>query len=312
MKEKNCLIRFFKYFNFIFAIKFVELIQNSDVKVHMHHNRITKTNIQSCGASTCSYILLTGIYEDQSFAYLHHDPNVYEGAQALSTLDSVLESIVTKLKADLIDRSSNKTFNGLNSVHLILAGGEQKDDDILRRAFSLMANPDADAQIRAKATFPNENVKILYDKLINNVTILKAITYVMSDEEEEQASSKIFFLSNSKDFEYISMFVEMKHQDEIIDPSSLSVYYDCVIDRGYLAIEWGSCKYFTHLAYMLFGLRTINKSQLTWNIVYDQIETIRTAIGGQSSNSALLDKALQHIPDDPIFDAVYTDLNLTS
>ncbi len=91
----------------------------------------------------------------------------------------------------------------------------------------------------------------------------------MSDPEEA-AKSKIFI-----------KFKETVDPGEVINPPSLALYYHCVIDRGYIAIEWGKCSNLTHLAYMLFGLRAKEKFKLIWDIVYDQIEQIKKAIGDQ-------------------------------
>ncbi|CAF3647089.1 unnamed protein product [Rotaria socialis] len=99
---------------------------------------------------------------------------------------------------------------------------------------------------------------------------------------------------------------------EVLNPPSLAVYYDCFIDRGYIAIEWGKRSNLTHVAYMLFGLRAKEKLESTWKISYDQIEKIKNEIGDQSSDQTLLEKALAYIPDDPVFNTVYTDSDLPS
>ncbi|CAM2704765.1 unnamed protein product, partial [Rotaria socialis] len=67
---------------------------------------------------------------------------------------------------DFIDLSSNEALADLNTIHLILGGGEQKTYDILRHAYSLMINPDINAQNQAKAFFYDTSVNMLYDKLI--------------------------------------------------------------------------------------------------------------------------------------------------
>ncbi|CAF4701765.1 unnamed protein product, partial [Rotaria socialis] len=50
-----------------------------------------------------------------------------------------------------------------------------------------MINPDINAQNRAKAFFHDTSVNMLYDKLVKNVMILKSVSYVMSNPEEEAA-----------------------------------------------------------------------------------------------------------------------------
>lgn len=56
-----------------------------------------------------------------------------------------------------------------------------------------MIEPDVNAQNQAKAVFKQTSVKILYDKLVKSVKILKSVSYVMSDEDEAAAKSKIDF-----------------------------------------------------------------------------------------------------------------------
>jgi len=250
-----------------------------------------------------NFFLLTGIYQGQPFAYLDHDVSHY-GEEVLDVLYSELDFIAGKLEKDLIGSSSSETLADLNNIYLILGGGQRQPYDILRHAFSLMINPDVNAQNQAKAYFANTNVNILYDKLVKNVIILKSVSYVMTDPEETEAKKADL--------------------NEILDPPSLALYYDCVIDRGYLAIEWGKKGKVIHLAYMLFGLRATEKPKLTWNMAYDQIEQIKKAIGDKCSDQALekalrekallekdlLEKDLEYIPDDPVFDTVYTDSDL--
>ncbi|CAF1123356.1 unnamed protein product [Rotaria sp. Silwood1] len=57
-------------------------------------------------------------------------------------------------------------------------------------------------------------------------------------------------------------------------------------------------------------LRASEKTNLTWDIAYDEIKEIKEIIDDQSSDQDQLEKALRCIPDNPVFDTVYTHPNL--
>ncbi|UJR38486.1 hypothetical protein I4U23_031154 [Adineta vaga] len=267
---------------------FDELLENCDVPVD-DVPLLTKTNISSYGASSCKFFLLTGIYQDENFSYLDHDVSYYENDGVLNVLYSVLDFIVNKFEQDLIGSSSDKSFNDLKNIRLIIGGGEERTYDVLRHAFSLLINPDANAKNETKRFFNDSRVNILYDKLVENVIILKSVAYLMSDEDEAK---------------------KVIDPSEVINTPSLALYYDCVIDRSYIAIEWGKGRTLVHLAYMLFGLYATEKPKLTLNIQYDQIEQIKEVIADQQSDQVLLEKALGYISDDPLFNTVYTDSDI--
>ncbi|CAF0761775.1 unnamed protein product [Rotaria sp. Silwood1] len=65
-----------------------------------------------------------------------------------------------------------------------------------------------------------------------------------------------------------------------------------------------------NLAYLSFSLRASEKTNLTWDIAYDEIKEIKEIIDDQSSDQDQLEKALRCIPDNPVFDTVYTHPNL--
>lgn len=86
---------------------------------------VTKTNIDSLGASSCKIFLLSGIYKDQPFAYLEHDVTDCEDGTPLDVLNALLEFLVHKLEQNLIALSSIQNFTGLSNIHLILVGGQK-------------------------------------------------------------------------------------------------------------------------------------------------------------------------------------------
>jgi hypothetical protein len=49
---------------------------------------------------------------------------------------------------------------------------------------------DEDTASKLKESFDDKNISKLFAKLINHVTIIKAISFVISDEEENKARGK--------------------------------------------------------------------------------------------------------------------------
>jgi hypothetical protein len=74
----------------------------------------------------------------------------------------------------------------------MVGGGQIKENDIVRNSFSLLVNPDEEMINELKEYFNDENTSELYQKLINNITILKAISCKTSDRKEIKAMSKAF------------------------------------------------------------------------------------------------------------------------
>jgi hypothetical protein len=80
---------------------------------------------------------------------------------------------------------------------MVLAGSTDDDSkpDLFREAFSLMNDPTTNIE----DILENSSSKYLYNSLKSNAKILRPLTFLMDDEDQEKGEQKntvIFFLSN--------------------------------------------------------------------------------------------------------------------
>jgi hypothetical protein len=124
---------------------------------------------------------------------LDHDIAHYENASPSDYIYSILDSFVSGLLMKLVD-SPNDAIGNLNNLYLMVGGGSKEENDIVRKGFSLLVNPDAKTFNKLKSFSDDTNINQLFEKLINNITILKAVRYETSNRKESKAMSKHLFL----------------------------------------------------------------------------------------------------------------------
>jgi hypothetical protein len=73
---------------------------------------------------------------------------------------------------------------------VFIGGGKILEQDVVRQAYSLLINTDEATASELKESFDDKNTNNLFEKLINHVTIIKTILFVISDEEENKARGK--------------------------------------------------------------------------------------------------------------------------
>ena len=176
-----------------FRFIILEIYSKCDVIVEMYDPRISYSNIGTDGVSACHFYLLVGTYNNKNFCYLDHDMRHYENVSPSNFISLILDSFVTELSKDLMN-SSDDTIKSLKNLHLMVGGGQKEENDIVRNGFSLLVNPDARTATKLKSFFGNTRIKQLFEKLINNITILKAVSYKMPDRKEIKAASKHLLL----------------------------------------------------------------------------------------------------------------------
>ena len=76
----------------------------------------------------------------------------------------------------------------------MLVGESAKEEkDIVRYRFSTHVNPDERIVTELKTAFCDENKAVLFERLIINVTILKAVSYTIDNEELEALTKNSYF-----------------------------------------------------------------------------------------------------------------------
>lgn len=69
------------------------------------------------------------------------------------------------------------------------------DINIVRQACSLLVNTVEQTVIQIKTDFDDININNLFEKLIDNVTIIKFISFILFNKEETKVRSKHLFLN---------------------------------------------------------------------------------------------------------------------
>ncbi|CAF0761794.1 unnamed protein product [Rotaria sp. Silwood1] len=118
---------------------------------------------------------MTRSYYDGKFLQLMHNcAQIVDSVPLITTtnigtydvLYSVLNYIPNKVEKDFFKLLLYEIVADLNNINIIAGGSERKTYDILRHAFSLMIDPDINAQNQTKTFFDDPSVNILCDKLV--------------------------------------------------------------------------------------------------------------------------------------------------
>jgi hypothetical protein len=153
--------------------------------------RISTRSISTFGVSTCYFYLMCGTFKESQFCYLNHNVDRYEKTTIPEALYFILNDIVVALEKQFPDASVN-IIDSLNDVYFFVGGGAILTQDVVREAYSLLRNADERTVTELKREFDDSSINNIFDKLFNRITILKAISFVLPDEEESEARSKIF------------------------------------------------------------------------------------------------------------------------
>ena len=147
--------------------------------------------ISTFGVSTCYFYLMCGTFEESQFCYLNHNVDRYEKTTISKALYFILNDIVVAPEKNFYNESVN-IIDSLNDVYLFVGGGGILTQDVVREACLLLRNADERTVTKLKREFDDIKIINLFDKLFNRIIILKAISVVLSDKEESEASSKLF------------------------------------------------------------------------------------------------------------------------
>ncbi|CAF4596434.1 unnamed protein product, partial [Rotaria sp. Silwood1] len=164
-------------------------------------------------------------------------------------------------------------------------GGQAKENDILRQACSLLATKDTEALDTLNKYFDNTDSHDLYRKLMNNVTILNAVSFPMNEHEEVEA-----------------MGMDEDDQNNIVNPSDIKLYYDCVSDLGFSSIDFGKLIDGICIGFSTFSIRSNNNNNFIWYTYNKNIEKMKIKYANEPTVLEMLDKSLSSIPTQPLFD----------
>ncbi|CAF3327790.1 unnamed protein product [Rotaria socialis] len=187
------------------------------------------------------------------------------------------------VKKQFSDTCAN-VMDNLNDLYFFVGGGAVLTSDIVRSACSLLLNADQQTCTVLKREFGSRSINTLFDKLFNRVTILKATSFMLSNEEESVASD-----------------MAISEQTKVVDPPSYTIFYNCLYDAGYITIDFGREKLF-NIASMMFSLRSPSNNNFAWIIDYEGIKNIKDSIGNRPEELAKLEKALCLLENSSLFD----------
>jgi hypothetical protein len=93
-----------------------------------------------------------------------------------------LEKLAVYLKKDFKIHSLTSGNNSINNLKLLIVGGVIEKFKLTRQAFGLL-NTNIDIHLIQQYTDDKDAI-FLFEKLQNNVVVIKPITYLDSDENE--------------------------------------------------------------------------------------------------------------------------------
>lgn len=160
--------------------------ENDAIDIDMGEHHISYSYIETDSLSTCLGILIDGIIEDKKFCYLWHTPELDEehDDDICDLLIYLLKKIVDHLKEDLKMNSLSSQPNIIKNLTLLIAGDAIDEHLLTRQAYALLnQNIDIDLTEESKK---NIDVIHLFKELQNNVIIIPPVTYVLSDDVEDE------------------------------------------------------------------------------------------------------------------------------
>jgi hypothetical protein len=148
---------------------------------------ISFKSIETNGVSSCHFVLITGLIDEERFGYLSHRATEYDSSYTkLEALQAIFQTILDDINSYNTEyKPDDQTALNIDDVqHLrMLIGGGVDDEKNLNRKCVMMLN---DPTINLEEQFENNDYKCLYKKLKNNVIILPPVTYLVNNDNEDE------------------------------------------------------------------------------------------------------------------------------
>jgi hypothetical protein len=148
---------------------------------------ISFKSIETNGVSSCHFVLITGLIDEERFGYLSHRATEYDSSYTkLEALQAIFQTILDDINSYNTEyKPDDQTALNIDDVqHLrMLIGGGFDDEKNLNRKCVMMLN---DPTINLEEQFENNDYKCLYKKLKNNVIILPPVTYLVNNDNEDE------------------------------------------------------------------------------------------------------------------------------
>lgn len=167
------------------------LVPFVDVKVDLNDSGKSTTTIGTDYLGPCICFLFDFMYQKQNLCILDHytfsqDENDLSTAEVLALLMDYFLEIFAKFDIkiwDNIESSSSSSIitENLSDIKLLVIGGDPKES---RRIFNALSSLNANSF--EKNINNNEESLYLAKNLINNITILKPVSRMLSEKEERR------------------------------------------------------------------------------------------------------------------------------
>ncbi|CAF0859105.1 unnamed protein product [Rotaria sordida] len=159
---------------------------NDNDDVDMGEDYISYRHAKTSALATCLGLLLDGSIGDREFCFLSHSPKIEEFDDDI--LENLLAHLIKELSENLkqhlkIDSLSEEKL--VNNVKLLVVGGAVDEHILTRKAFYLL-NKNINLNVTQQKLNNDKDSNYLFEKLKNSVKIIPAVTFVLSDQDEDR------------------------------------------------------------------------------------------------------------------------------
>jgi hypothetical protein len=157
--------------------------------------------VETEAVSSCSFILIYVEVLDQTLSYINHTSEAFHPSlSSKEILKRIIDYASQQIDIFLGKNISSYGVRGFDAfcfyvrnAKLIFGGtaddNESDEDDAFREAIGLLNS--SSSNIQQISTDPRSRSEHLYQLLKNNVLILKPITWMMCDIDEEEGKPKL-------------------------------------------------------------------------------------------------------------------------
>ncbi|CAF2054414.1 unnamed protein product [Rotaria magnacalcarata] len=237
------------------------------------------SSITTTGLTGCYGFLIDIKHDDNSFCFLEHHSFAVD-CSTQSTLPEILLSLIKDLVKHITETlkstpgSKSIEFKKISDASLFICGGIQQNPDYIRLAFALLQQP---LNPETLGIFQAETSEFyLLQRLNCRTTIIDAVSFLLSDEIEDIAADAGL------------------EEDDLIQPTSVWITYDCRSKKGHLGVRFQSAAGKVDLAQMLIDLST-KKEQYEWQLRPDEVDHFYNLIKNDQQQLPMFSEAMGNI-----------------